>query len=295
MKSSSVLGERSWDAPSSNESEPGRGLWGLLVSFDQELRGRDPLMWAWGWLNVVLALGLLLLMILDTRLVTGVNVWIKPFKFSTSTVVFVWAVGWLMPLIQWRSQAYKQMIRLSVFGATLTEIALIDLQAGRGVASHFNTGSAFDGTIFNIMGAAIAWNTVVIFLLLLHFSQTKHLQPKVQANRSYLWGIRWGIFVFLLGSLVGGVSARSLAHTVGASDGGAGLPFLNWSTVAGDWRVAHFFGLHALQLLPLAGYGFSRWMGQKLTWPIHLLSMGYLGWVLLTFVQAAMGRPFLAL
>ena len=48
------------------------------------------------------------------------------------------------------------------------------------------------------------------------------------------------------------------AHTVGAPDGGEGLPGVGWSTHHGDLRIPHFLGLHALQLVPFLGWIIGR-------------------------------------
>jgi hypothetical protein len=69
----------------------------------------------------------------------------------------------------------------------------------------------------------------------------------------YLWGIRLGLLLLVLGSAEGMGMLLYCAHTVSLSDGGLGLPVVNRSLEAGDLRVAHLLGLHAAQIPPLAG------------------------------------------
>jgi hypothetical protein len=83
------------------------------------------------------------------------------------------------------------------------------------------------------------------------------------------------------------------AHTVGAADGGPGLPLVGWSTEAGDLRVAHFLGLHALQALPLLGLALDRWT--RLDPPARrglarIAGLGWAGLVLVVLVQALRGE-----
>ena len=86
-------------------------------------------------------------------------------------------------------------------------------------------------------------------------------------------------------------------HAVGVADGGAGLPFVNWSTEGGDLRAAHFIGMHAFQAIPVFAWLTVRL--QKRFSPVRPLALTvvfallYFASFTLVFVQALKGKPLL--
>jgi hypothetical protein len=258
-----------------------------------ELYRRNRVLALLGWLHLLTLAALLLIAPFDTRTILGLNPWVKPSKFLVSITAYVWTLAWLTRYLA----SYKRSVRVISWGTAFVfvgEMVCIITQAARGTTSHFNIKSPFDAMVFNTMGLLIAINTSLVLVTLLLF-----LKPTERPAPAYLWGIRLGLLFFLLGSAEGVVMILNASHTVGAPDGGQGLPFVNWSTRAGDLRVAHFLAFHALQLLPLAGFLISRY---KPDWPrrrqiacVTTLALLYAACVSLIFWQALHGRPLLSL
>ena len=264
--------------------------WWRAWSWDGENRGLMLGAW-WNATQLVLSLAALPF---DRRLILGLNPWIKPMKFEISLIIYLLTLALLFRVLgedgHWQMQRRRMNWGIGV--AAAVEITLIALQSARGVTSHMNYTSRFNGLVFAVMGVFIAINTVLLAELLWLFCRTRLRRPAAE-----VWGIRLGLTMILAGSLEGVWLVIHGAHTVGAPDGGAGLPFVNWSTAHGDLRVAHFFALHALQLLWGAG-----WVVGRSTLPVRLaiaavvlIAAFYAGGVWLLFAQAMAGHSVVAL
>jgi hypothetical protein len=257
-----------------------------------EIYRRDKVLAIAGWMQILLLAAMLCVAPFDSRTVTGLNAWIKPIKFAASVGLYLWTLAWFIAYVP-KPRWAAQLIRWGVAIVMTIEMACIVLQAARGTTSHYNIATAFDGMIFSVMGMMIAANSLLaLMLLILFFIQ------RIEIPRAYLWGIRLGLFLFLLAGAEGGIMIANRAHTVGVADGGSGLPLVNWSTRGGDLRIAHALGLHALQLLPLTGYSISLW---KRNQPqnrhvayLMAFALIYVGIAALLFWQAMSGRPLTA-
>jgi len=200
-------------------------------------------------------------LIVDQRTLAGAPIWAKPFKFAVSGALYFATWSWLVSLLPRfrRTASWLTNFLVLIFAA---EYVLLVFQAARGRASHFNNSTPQDALIYNVMGKMIMglWVATLVLTVLVMFTKLE--------DRASFWAVRTGAVLSLvgisLGILMTNPTAQQLAqwqtggkpdmvgaHTVGLADGGPGLPILGWSTVAGDLRIPHFVGMHALQLLPL--------------------------------------------
>ena len=251
--------------------------------FFSTLQRRNPILYTTGWVSFVGAIICVLLSFLTHTQVLGINAFIKPAKFFISIALFCWTMGWYTGLLSQRRKVtiYSWVVVVTMF----IEMVIITGQAAQGKLSHFNISTPLDARLFDVMGVSIVlltcWTAYIGYLFFKH--------PPTAIEAGYLWGIRLGIIVFVFFAFEGFAMAVRLAHTIGAPDGGPGLPALNWSTHHGDLRIAHFFGMHALQIIPLFGYYIARRPFQ-----IILFSLLYVSAVTALLLEAIAGKPLLS-
>ena len=214
-----------------------------------------PLFWLSFGMMALVAIALVGLVV-DPRTITGMPLWAKPLKFALSVLIYSVTLARLLTQV-------PRARRLAWWAGTVTAVFLaVEMIVIYGAAfadttSHFNVATPFAAALWSTMAVSIVivWAATILVAVLLFRADLG------DAARSF--AIRSGLIIAVIGMglafLMTSPTAAQLsnfqgiagAHTVGLSDGGPGLPLLGWSTVAGDLRIPHFVGMHAMQVIPL--------------------------------------------
>jgi hypothetical protein len=209
----------------------------------------------------------------------GPVTWRKPILFGISGGLTSLSVAWAWAqLPQRRGDAW---LAAATAWALLVEVALIDLQAWRGVASHFNRATPFDSWLYDAMGGLILFVTLIaIDLMVRFFTQRTALAPDMllaaRAGLALLvWSCLLGVWVSVYGDLQ--VAAGRPPEVYGAR----GVP-----------KFPHGAVIHALQWLPLLAWAAGR-AGLAAETRYRLVAMATVGTTLLAIyalVQTLLGR-----
>lgn len=251
-------------------------------------------------------------LLFDDRTIVGDPVWLKPFKFSVSFVLYATTWAWMLSL-QRRQRGWVWWSSTVVAGLAALEMAIVVVQVLRGEMSHFNAAGSLNQVLFRVMGILIA------LLWLLNLVQGVVLLRERLAERPLALAIRLGVALGLIGmglaflmtgptpdqaqALQNGEQLSAIgAHSVGVPDGGPGMPITGWSTTGGDLRIPHFVGIHAMQALPLLAMGLAmasrrlpRLAGTAVRSRLVLVAASaYGGLLALVTWQALRGQPLIA-
>ncbi|RYF78806.1 MAG: hypothetical protein EOO39_00435 [Cytophagaceae bacterium] len=244
------------------------------------IKDRNEPLYIFGLICFCIALVCIGLIRLTNVQVLGVNAWYKPLKFALSIGLFTWTMAWYCSYLNAPKTIY--WYNWVVIGLLGFELLYIIVQAGRGQLSHFNISSPLYAALYSAMAAAITIVVLWTAYIGLLFFQTNF--PDLPDY--YVWGIRLGILLFVIFAFEGFAMGGRLTHTVGGPDGGPGLPLLNWSRLFGDLRIAHFVGMHALQVVPILS-----WYLLKNTKATILLALFYGFVAVWLLVQAFQSKP----
>ncbi|MBM3429144.1 MAG: hypothetical protein FJX95_10220 [Bacteroidetes bacterium] len=251
-----------------------------MIAFIQQLKEKNETLFYFSLVCFLLSILFFAFTKFTTTQVYGVNAWYKPLKFALSTCTYAWAMAWYC--------AYLPEFNIKLFNVSVIvllgfEIVYIALQAAKGQLSHYNTSTPMHAALFSMMAIAATLVTLyTAYVCMLFFSGNFDQLPDY-----YVWSIRLALVLFVIFSFEGFAMGARLSHTVGAINDNSNWFILGWSKTFGDLRVAHFIGMHALQVLPIASYYLLK--NTKLTIAFSLL-YGLLA--LSTLIQALKGKSF---
>jgi hypothetical protein len=246
---------------------------------------------------VVVAIALIPLWILDSRQLLGVSVWEKPIKFYISVAIFSFTYSWLSSFLT-RGGRWVKLTGFVIAVSLAVEIVIILFMASIGETSHFNVSSPTAIVIWSLMATFISFvlfATIFISVMILFQKQQEFNLKLALALGSINTAVGMGLAYLMTwptAAQLANYQGIAGAHAVGVSDGGPGLPFLGWSTVAGDLRVGHFFGLHSIQVAAIL-LALSLLLPFAFRIPLIVIgNITWLGFVGLVTWQSLRAEPF---
>ena len=228
-----------------------------------ELIARERRLTLYALVLLALVVPMALLAGVDDRLVRNANVWIKPIKFALSIALLALTTAWFIGHLQPERRSGRAIDRIVwlLIGSGTFEFGYITLQAALGQGSHYNVGDLLHNVMYTLMGVGALALTATQPMLAWQLRRHEDRSRPELLRRAVRLGL-WLTFVF-------GAGIGLLLSNVQPPDAGAvrTLPILGWSLAGGDLRPAHFIGIHAEQLLPLAAVAIAalrlpaRWFG----------------------------------
>lgn len=265
----------------------------LLARLEHDPATRQWMLMA--WFMAAATLVLIPPAMLDVRTLDGVSVWAKPVKFAIALSLHFATLAVLAQFLSLetrRGRSFARLVSWSV-GFALFEIAYLSLQAARGRHSHFNFETGFETGMYALMGVGATFLIVVPFLMGLWIARQRDGDGSGARLGAVLGLLIAPVLTIIVAGYMSGVVYSHSVVSVGgiAAGGDVGVPVVGWSRVTGDLRPSHFVGLHALQILPLAGLA-ADWIAPRHARALVWATAGLL--VLATFAlfaQALLGLP----
>ncbi len=256
------------------------------------------------FVSLVLLIVALVALLVDDRIITGAPAWLKPAKFGASSAIYLFTMAYMVRELP-RS-------RTTVFCTTMIswilviEVLIVFMQAARGRTSHFNVDTPLDAGLFSAMGIGIGTVWLLSAIVLWMHCRTR------ASDRSMAVALRLGLALNIVGAGIGWTMTQPRpaqleamqrnerpfvvgSHTIGAPDGGRGMPITQWSRDNGDLRIPHFLGMHAWQLLPLLLLGLRAVRSPRNDATelavISVVFAACAGLFIAAFLQAVAGHP----
>lgn len=213
--------------------------------------------------------------------------WIKLTKFSASFFAYALTMSWLGNNLFQGKKLFERSAMLACFGAIVDLIVIY----GQALMSlHPHTDYHNTATLISRLAILpVTWLIIVTYAIVL---KDKNTNPVLRS------GLLWATSLVLIGCIPAILMLIPATATNTMSSHHPGIPFLGWSTIHGDLRIAHFVGVHALQVMPAVA-----WLATKcenhLTLQQQLRLVSNIGFLTLSLIilltaQALLGESFFA-